>query len=121
MGQSLSSCFGCVSKKESKKVSKTKFEEDDSDTFEMSEVPKDSEDGSPGSVSHGKSGGSQGFGQDGAKNEKDEETWKFKCRFCNHSAPHNSDNALTGSEEFCPYYLRRYLNFEQCQSVFFLE
>ena len=82
------------------------------------------EDGSPGSgsVSHGKSGSSQGSGQDGSQtNEKDEETWQFKCHYCNHSAPHNSDDALTGSEEFCPYYLRRYLNFEQCQSVFFLE
>ena len=81
----------------------------------MSESPG-AEDGSPGSVSHGKSGGSQGFGQDGSQtNENDEEkeieqTWKFKCHFCNHSEPHNSDNALTGSEEFCPYYLRRYLS-----------
>ena len=34
---------------------------------------------------------------------------KFKCRFCNYSAPHNSDVAFTGSEDFCPYYLRRYI------------
>ena len=42
MGQSLSSCFGCVSesKKESQKNS-TKFEEDDS--FEIADFPKDFE------------------------------------------------------------------------------